>query len=75
MTPGVMGYFSAGRVDHHGLQLIFLACAFWGLMAQDKKGAILAGLSIPASLTIGLELLPILGLMVAWVAILSLIHI
>ncbi|MBN8646589.1 MAG: hypothetical protein J0L55_01445 [Caulobacterales bacterium] len=69
MTPGVMGYFSAGRVDHHGLQLIFLACAFWGLMARDKKGAILAGLSIPASLTIGLELLPILGLMVAWVAI------
>jgi hypothetical protein len=68
-TPGVMGYFTAGRVDHHGLQLIFMACAFWGLLSHNKKGAILAGLSIPASLTIGFELAPIMVLMVAWVAI------
>lgn len=68
-TPSAMGYFVAGRVDHHGLQLIFMLCAFWGLMSHDKRGAILAGLSIPASLTIGFELAPIQILMVAWVAI------
>lgn len=68
-TPSAMGYFVAGRVDHHGLQLIFMLCAFWGLMAHDKRGAILAGLSIPASLTIGFELAPIQVLMVAWVAL------
>ena len=68
-TQASMNYFTPGRVDHHGLQLICLLCGFWGLFAQDKKGGILAGLAIAASLTIGFELVTILVLMVGFVAL------
>lgn len=68
-TPASMGYFTAGRVDHHGLQLICMLCAFWGLFNQTRNGAIGAGLAIAASLTIGFEMVPILVLMVGWVAL------
>lgn len=68
-TAGAMSYFVAGRVDHHGLQLIFLVSSFWGLFAHNKKGAIFAGLMTAASLTIGFEIVPILAIMIAWVAI------
>lgn len=68
-TAGAMSYFVAGRVDHHGLQLIFLVSSFWGLFSHSKKGAILAGLMTAASLTIGFEIVPILAIMISWVAI------
>ncbi len=68
-TPAIMGYFVAGRVDHHGLQLIFMICAFWGMVSHNKNGAMLAGLSIAASITIGFEMVPLMVLMVAWAAI------
>lgn len=68
-TPAAMGYFVSGRADHHGLQLIFMICAFWGMVSHNKKGAILAGLSIAASITIGFEMVPLMVLMVAWAAI------
>ncbi len=68
-TPAIMGYFVAGRTDHHGLQLIFMVCAFWGMVSHNKKGAMLAGLSIAASITIGFEMVPLMVLMVAWAAI------
>lgn len=68
-TQASMNYFTPGRVDHHGLQLIFMLCGFWGLFAQDKKGGILAGLAIAASITIGFELITILVLMVGFVAL------
>ncbi len=68
-TQASMNYFTPGRVDHHGLQLILMLCGFWGLFAQDKKGGILAGLAIAASITIGFELVTILALMIGFVAL------
>lgn len=68
-TAGAMSYFVAGRVDHHGLQLIFLVASFWGLFSHKPKGAIVAGLMTAASLTIGFEMVPILAFMIAWLAI------
>lgn len=61
--------FAAGRVDHHSLQLISLSVMMFGLISQNFKGGIIAGLSLAASLTIGFEMLPLQIWAVAWVAI------
>lgn len=61
--------FVPGRVDHHGLQLICFAAFLLGLLQNNFKGGIIAGISLGASLTIGFEMLPLQILAVAWLAI------
>lgn len=69
VTNGAMTYFQPARVDHHGLQIIFALLAMWGLVAQSKRGALVAGLSIAVSITIGFETAPIAGIMIIWAAL------
>jgi hypothetical protein len=53
-----IGMWVPMRIDHHGWQLAFLALTMLGVTDPDKRrGAVLAGLSSAASLTIGLEML------------------
>ena len=61
--------FVPGRVDHHGLQLICFAAFLFGLVQNTKKGGIIAGISLGASLTIGFEILPLQIMAVAWLAV------
>lgn len=68
-TSGILGYFNTGRVDHHGLQLIFLVLGLYGLVRLDKLGAILSAFAIAGSLTVGLEATPVLAIYIAWVAL------
>jgi hypothetical protein len=62
------------RIDHHGWQLALLAVAVAATAdPQRARGGLVAGLATAASLTIGLEMLPYLGLIGAgtvlrWVA-------
>ncbi len=71
LTDAVVVDYNAGRVDHHGLQLITLYLLFLGLFKTDKNGGIIAGLALAASLTIGFELIPmqiimLVGFAIAW---------
>jgi hypothetical protein len=62
-------YFQPGRVDHHGLQLIFIATALWGLFAGGHRMASLSGIAIALGIAIGLEALPLQLVLIAWVTI------
>lgn len=68
-TAAAMTYFQAGRVDHHGLQIIFALLALWGLISHEKVGAIIAGFAIAMSITIGFETVIIVAIMIIWVAL------
>ena len=67
-APAVLTYFLPGRVDHHGLQLIFLATALWGLVAGGPKMAALSGIAIALGIGVGLEALPLQIVLIGWVA-------
>ena len=67
-APAALAYFLPGRVDHHGLQMILIAGAIWGLFAGGAKSAALAGLAIATGICIGLEALPLQIVLIAWVA-------
>lgn len=48
--------FSAGRVDHHNIQILFFGLMVLGLVNRDRKwGDILIGVSAAFSISIGLE--------------------
>jgi hypothetical protein len=76
-----MTWFQPGRVDHHGLQVLLMLVALWGLVAQAReqtqakaqghavRGAVLAGVAMAASLLIGLESAPVLVVMTGFVAV------
>jgi len=68
-APAALTYFLPGRVDHHGLQLIFLATAFWGLLAGGPKMAALSALAIALGIGVGLEALPLQIVLIGWVAV------
>jgi hypothetical protein len=65
--------FMPGRVDHHGLEAVFAIAAFGCmarfLLAPEAKMAILAGGILALALAIGLEILPVLLLMSAWIGL------
>jgi len=51
------------RIDHHGWQLAFLACAFAGLLDPKRaRGGLVLGLATALSVVIGLEMLLYLAL-------------
>lgn len=68
-APAALSYFMPGRVDHHGLQMILIACALWGLFANQVRSAILAGIAIASGIAIGLEALPLQIILIGWVAV------
>ena len=56
--------FLPGRIDHHGLQLVLLLGAVLAQLRRPSAGAgVAAGLLAAASLVIGLETVPFLGLL------------
>jgi len=63
-----------GRIDHHGWQIVALLAAIAGLVDADRRrGGLVAGVAIAASLAIGMEQLPVLAgvalcVVAAWVA-------
>jgi hypothetical protein len=56
--------FAPGRIDHHGLQLVLLLAATLALVGRASvvRGA-LAGLAAAGSLVVGLELVPLVGVL------------
>lgn len=68
-APAALAYFLPGRVDHHGLQMILIAGAIWGLIAGGPKASAAAGLAIATGICIGLEALPLQIVLIAWVAV------
>ncbi|GIU67751.1 hypothetical protein [Candidatus Phycosocius spiralis] len=62
-------YFQPGRVDHHGLQLIFVATALWSLFAGSHRMAALCGIAIALGIAVGLEALPLQLVLIAWVTV------
>lgn len=58
-----LGMMEPLRIDHHGWQIAALLATLFGLIHEDRRrGGLIAGLSIAASLAIGLEMLPFLAL-------------
>jgi asparagine N-glycosylation enzyme membrane subunit Stt3 len=67
-APAALSYFLPGRVDHHGLQMMLIIAAMWGLFCGGKIPAALAGLAIATGICIGLEALPLQIVLIGWVA-------
>lgn len=63
----VLVHFRPGALDHHGIQLVLLLAAIYGL--SDRGDArlwpALAGIASALSLAIGLEMAPVLGALLA----------
>jgi asparagine N-glycosylation enzyme membrane subunit Stt3 len=68
-APAALSYFLPGRVDHHGLQMILIACALWGLITDTPRSAAWAGFAISMGICIGLEALPLQIVLIGWVAL------
>jgi hypothetical protein len=62
--------FMPTRIDHHGWQLALLATVVAGSADPDRRrGGLTSGAAMALSLTIGLEMLPYLGLATGMVAL------
>lgn len=61
--------FSPGRVDHHNVQLLLIMLTFCGLGLWTPKGAVLAGVGCAGSVAVGLELLPLIALVLGGVSL------
>jgi hypothetical protein len=60
--------FSPGRVDHHNVQLLTILCIFWGLIRWTRWSAVTSGVAVVVSTAVGLELLPLVALVLAAVS-------
>jgi hypothetical protein len=69
-VPFMVVQFIPGRIDHHALQLLLLAGALAAATAQpSKRGGALVALAISISLLVGLETVPLLLAIPAWMGI------
>ncbi len=72
MMPLSLWEFSPGRIDHHNVQLLLLMLALYGVSLWSAAGGMLVGLACVLSVVVGLELAPVvlivmLGVGAAWV--------
>lgn len=73
MMPLTLWEFSPGRIDHHNLQIVMLMLTLLGISRWSVVGGFVAGLACGLSFVIGLELAPVLLLVLigpglAWCA-------
>ena len=61
--------FSPGRIDHHNVQLLLIMLMFLGLGLWTAKGALLLGVGCVGSVAVGLELLPLISLLLGGVSL------
>jgi hypothetical protein len=61
--------FSPGRIDHHNVQLLLIMLSFWGLSLWTPRGAVLAGIGCVGSVAVGLELLPLISVILGGVSL------
>lgn len=58
--------FAPGRIDHHNVQILLVFLAVLGLISGDRKwGVPVTGFAVALSLVIGLDNLPLIGLLFA----------
>jgi hypothetical protein len=60
MMPLTLWEFSPGRIDHHNVQIVVLMLALFGISRWSAIGGFLAGVACGLSFVIGLELAPVL---------------
>ncbi len=66
LAAPAMYQFQPMRIDHHAWQIVLALAALNGLAARDaKKGGLVIGLSLAASLAISLENLPLAAVFIA----------
>lgn len=61
--------FAPGRIDHHNMQLLLFMLLFWGVTRWTGRGAVAAGIAAVLSVAVGLELLPLVALVLGAVSI------
>lgn len=61
--------FSPGRIDHHNVQILFLAALAYGVARWDRCGGAIAGIAVSVSMAVGLETMPVLATALAAVCI------
>ncbi|UJW74164.1 hypothetical protein [Rhizobium sp. SL42] len=73
LMPLTLWEFSPGRIDHHNLQIVVLMLALFGISRWSAAGGFVAGMACGLSFLIGLELAPVLLIVMvgpgfAWIA-------
>jgi hypothetical protein len=73
MMPLTLWEFTPGRIDHHNVQIVLLMAALYGLSGWSVVGGFVAGVACGLSFVVGLELAPVLlivlvGPGLAWIA-------
>lgn len=63
--------FTPGRIDHHNLQIVLLLAVVNPVVRRDGRGGAVMGLATVASVAIGLELVPVLAVLFAWLGIMA----
>jgi hypothetical protein len=60
MMPLTLWEFTPGRIDHHNVQIVLLMAALYGLSGRSVVGGFMAGVACGLSFVVGLELAPVL---------------
>ena len=60
--------FTPGRIDHHNMQLLLFMVLFRGIISWSPRGAIIAACASVVSVAVGLELLPLVILLLGAIA-------
>lgn len=63
LMPLTLWEFMPGRIDHHNVQLVMLMVAIYGVSCWSFSGGFVAGIGLVSSLLIGLELAPVLAVL------------
>lgn len=61
--------FSPGRIDHHNVQLLLIMLGLCGLALWTPRGAVLVGIACVGSVAVGLELLPLISVILGGVSL------
>ncbi|MBP1852363.1 hypothetical protein [Rhizobium halophytocola] len=60
--------FAPGRIDHHNVQMLLVMTILCGISVWSRRGACLAGVASVLSVAVGLEMLPLVALVMLAVA-------
>ncbi|MCY1669262.1 hypothetical protein [Rhizobium sp. SL86] len=63
LMPLTLWEFTPGRIDHHNVQIVMLMVAVYGISCWSYSGGLIAGLGVVLSFLVGLELAPVLAVL------------
>ncbi|MGE6740708.1 hypothetical protein ACQKGC_10570 [Allorhizobium pseudoryzae] len=69
LMPLTLWEFTPGRIDHHNVQIVVLMLVLYGVSCWSFSGGLIAGLGVVLSFLVGLELAPVLVVLLMGISV------